>query len=529
MTGRCALAVRALAAAVMLAAWRASNQAPVRAAALEQLAEEYVISRRLPAAGRIAEIKALLQDGIAEFARQGHPSDATLLRELFFGESTDGPIKPATELLKRAQRRVGDSDSRFRERRANVMRSFARFLSEFTRLTPGGSGGTGGTEGPEGTPEDAVSAEQHQQIAVTGYVADNEHFIQLLTRAVNVTIVGITNQHLARMLEQSLRRKREGGRASWDSLRIVFLAKALLHAVDDEREEVQDPHEALRQRRQDAAWARRSVEAVLKDSQSTHWTIYNCPHLPGLTGALLELDDGRKVAHLLMRRPCKPTADHLYVDLEDSADRFSAVFEDIVRNSVTANMVVPVGFPSDGRFQRTGARLHRNVLKDGSGAVGWLPMVLVITPRRRGSRVEAPLQLRTPDNSARELGRLSHVAGHVLQDDRLQPATHPQPAPLASFSLTDDTPLSAAQRIVQDVTGDDLASAMRPVSTGSYLYRDKEHLFFFVSVLDLPESIQFPRRAEMHVFPLAELLAVRENQVLRSAAQLCRTTAGNSS
>jgi hypothetical protein len=67
------------------------------------------------------------------------------------------------------------------------------------------------------------------------------------------------------------------------------------------------------------------------------------------------------------------------------------------------------------------------------------------------------------------------------------------------------------------------------VSTGSYLYRDKEHLFFFVSVLDLPESIQFPRRAEMHVFPLAELLAVRENQVLRSAAQLCRTTAGNSS
>ncbi|HBW20630.1 MAG TPA: hypothetical protein DEH11_17305, partial [Actinobacteria bacterium] len=68
-------------------------------------------------------------------------SDATLLRELFFGESTDGPIKPATELLKRAQRRVGDSDSRFRERRANVMRSFARFLSEFTRLTPGGSGG----------------------------------------------------------------------------------------------------------------------------------------------------------------------------------------------------------------------------------------------------------------------------------------------------------------------------------------------------------------------------------------------------
>ena len=65
---------------------------------------------------------------------------------------------------------------------------------------------------------------------------------------------------------------------------------------------------------------------------------------------------------------------------------------------------------------------------------------------------------------------------------------------------------------------------MRPVATGSYLYPDKEHLFFFVFVLDLPEGIQFPRRAEMHPFPLPELLAVRRNRVLRSAAELCRTT-----
>ena len=493
---------------------RASNQVPVRAAALQQLAEDYVVSRRMPASGRIAQIKTLLQCGIAEFAEQGHQSDATLLRDLFFGESFDGPIRPATELLKRAQKRVGDSDTRFRERRANVMRSFALFLLDFAGQAPGDL---------DGAAEDDLSAERHQQLAATGYVADGEHFIQLLTRAVNVTIVGITNQHLAEMLKQALRRKRAGGRPSWDSLRIVFLGKALLHAVNDEREEVQDPHDALRQRRQDAAWARRSVEVVLKDRQSTHWTIYNCPYLPGLTGALFELDDGRKIAHLLMRRPRQPTKEHLYVDLEDSADRFSAVFEDIVRNSDRANMVVPVGFPVDGTFRRTTARLHRNVLKDGSGAVGWLPMVLVITSRRRGHRVEPLLQLRTQDNSARELRRLSHLAGHVLQDDRLQPATHPPPEPATSFTLADETPLSAAQRIVQDVTGDDLASAMQPVTTGSYLYRDKEHLFFFVFFLDLPESIQFPRRAEMHGFSLSELLAVRKNQVVRCAAQLCRT------
>src|SRR5262249_21719545 len=151
-------------------------------------------------------------------------------------------------------------------------------------------------------------------------------------------------------------------------------------------------------------------------------------------------------------------------------------------------------------------------------------MVLVVTQQRRGGMSEAMLQLRTSDNSSRELSRLSHLSGHVLQDDRLRPGGVTLATPPTSFGLADDPPLSAARRVVQEVTGDDLASAMRPAATGSYLYPDKEHLFFFVFVLDLPEGIQFPHHAEMHSYPLSELLAIRASTVLSCAARLCRTT-----
>lgn len=495
---------------------RTTNQAPVPAPALQQLAEQYTAARGLAATGRIAQIKTLLRDGISELAREGHVSDADLLRDLFFGESLIDPIRSPGELLRRAMKRAGDTtEARFRERRATAMRSFAQFLIELSA-----------PDADQARKDPDAAVRRGQQRAEIGYVGDNEHFIAMLARAVSVTVVGITNEKLAPMLDEALRRKRSGGRpdAFWDSLRIVFLGKSLLHAVNDEREEVQDPGEALRQRRQDAAWARRSIRVVLKRGQSTRWTILDCPYLPVLTGALLEFADNTKIAHLLMRRPRRPTSERLYIELEDVADRFSAVFEDIVRNSVSADMIVPAGFPTDDTFNYVAPRLRANVLKDGSDAVGWLPMVIVITPRRRGDQVEAILQLRTPDNSERELHRVSHLTGHVLQDDRLRPFGRALPMPLASFGRDDKTPLSAAQRVVQDVTGDDLSWAMRPVATGSYLFPDKEHLFFFVFVLDTPDGIQFPRRAEMHTFPLTELLAIRASHVLRGARRLCRTT-----
>jgi hypothetical protein len=497
---------------------RTSNQVPVRAAALQQLAEEYVKARRRVAAGRIAQIKILLRDGIDELSRQGHTTDARLLSDLFFGDSTQNAIKPPGELLRIARERLGDSESRFRERRGNVLRSFAQFLITFVASVARGSDYVVQYNTPE----------EYSQPATMGYVGDSEHFIQLLADAVNVTIIGITNERLTPMLQEALRRKRAGGRtdAFWGSLRVVFLGKDLLATVNDDREEFHDSREALRQRLQGAVWARRWVWVFLKRTRSTRWTLYECPYLPTLTGALFDFGDQRKkIVHLLMKRPRRPTADHLYVELEDLEDQyFTALFEDVIHHSVPVNMILPVGVPTDSSFRCTGVRLHSNALKDGSGANDWLPMILVITSQRRDGLVEPILQLRTEDNSDRELNRLSHISGHIIRDDLMLPAGLTLADAPKSFHLRHEIPMRAAQRLVQEVTGDDPALALRPVATGSYLYPDKEHLYFFILALELQEGAQLPRHAEMHWFPLPELLAIRANQVLRSAARLCLTT-----
>jgi hypothetical protein len=248
--------------------------------------------------------------------------------------------------------------------------------------------------------------------------------------------------------------------------------------------------------------------------------------VPTVTGALFDFGDQRKkIAHLLIKRPRRPTADHLYVELEDLEDQyFTALFEDVIHHSVRVNMIVPVGVPTDSTFRCTGVRLHSNVLQDGSGANDWLPMILVITSQRRDGRVEAILQLRSEVNSHRELNRLSHISGHIIRDDLMLSAGLTLADAPTSFHLRHEIPMRAAQRRVQEVTGDDPASALRPIATGSYLYPDKEHLFFFILALELQEGAQLPRHAEMHSFPLPELLAIRANQVLRSGVRLCMTT-----
>jgi hypothetical protein len=498
---------------------RSTNQQPVHAADLQQLAEEYARTGQLAAAGRIALIKTLLRDGIEELAQQGHTADAGLLRDLFFGDRGDGAIKPPGVLLKIAQERAGDAtEARFRERRTNVIRSFARFLIAFAAPDP---------QTPDDAAGLATASEDRIQEASLGFVGNNEHFIQLLAEAVNVTIIGITNERLAPILQEALRRKRASGRpdAFWGSLRIVFLHESLLGAVNDEREALHDSGVALRQRRQEAAWARRSVRVFLKSSNATRWGLYEYSYLPPVTGSLLEFGDQKrkKVAHLLIKRPRQPTADHLYLELAVIEEEYlSALFEDIIRDSEQAIMIVPVGYPASRTFRCEGLRLHSSVLKDGSAASDWLPMILVVTSRQRGNQVEALLQLRTEHNSGRELNRLSHLGGHIQREDLLLPKG--ASAEGVSFSLADSIPLRAAQRLVREVTGVEPGPALKPIRTGGYLYPDKEHLFFFAFALELPEGTHLPRHAEMHTFPLPELLSIRANQVLRTAVRLCLAT-----
>jgi hypothetical protein len=490
---------------------KTTNQRPVPAVALGQLADDYVTATKLLVSGRTSQIKRLIRDSIDKMTSQDQTAEAELVRDLFFGESMDGPIKSPGELLRTARQRAGDTEARFRERRSNVMLSFAQILVTIVKSADDQTGEIANDV-----------TDTHRQLVISGRVGDNEHFIHLLADAVNVTIIGITNEHLLPMLQKALYQKRAGGRpdAFWNSLRIVFLGNALLGAVNDEREDINDAQGALRRREQEAFWAYKSVGAYLKRTHPAQWALYKYSYVPALTGALLEFAGGKKVVHLLVRRPRHPAAEHLYIDLEDHADRFSAVFEDIVHTSAS-NYNVPVGLPNGDTFLCTALRLHSNVLKEASGEDGWLPMVLVIMFRRHGDQAEPILQLRTMANSARELNRLSHLGGHVLQEDCERPG-HQWTAAQHSFGPADEIPARAAERLVVEVTGIDAVGRLRPETTGRYLYSDKEHLFFFIFTLELPEGSQFPRRAEMHTFSLAELVTIRESQVMRSVVQLCQ-------
>ncbi len=371
-----------------------------------------------------------------------------------------------------------------------------------------------------------IDPELEHHTMVTDYVGDSGRFVRLLAEAMNVTIVGTTNESLAEEIQEALDRKRAYGneRAFWRSLRVVFLGDELLAAINDERALYPDRKEALRQRRLAALWGKRSVSVLLRRTPSSRWALYESPYLPPFAGTLFEMPDGRRIVQLLVRRPQRGVMDHRYLEFEDTTDQyFTAAFEDIVHNSVDDNKIVPVGDPRDGSFRCTSSRFRQNVVLDRSGATGWLPIVLVITWRNRNGRIEPMLHLRNESNADRELNRLSHLSSHIYQEDYLRSGAEPGRPPIA-FDLGHQIPARAAHRCIEMEIGDDPPGEIRPVSTQSYLHPDKEHFFFFVYALELPGWFQFPRQAEMHHFLLSELLAIRTNQVLRSAVRVCQAT-----
>jgi hypothetical protein len=511
------------------------NQTAVQIPVLQSLASEYVMVRQLHAHGRIQQLKFLFRDSIKAFAVENE-GDALLVGDLFFGDSLNRVTKSAGELLDLARRRSGyRTEALFRQVRRTAFTEFARFLPDFVEdaklgnarnARPGGVAAGSVSVLPELTTpaynESAPDPEVQRQEVETGYVVNGEHFTRLLAEAANATIVGFTNEKLASMLRTALDRKRavlQRPDACWDSLRVVFLSDTLLDLVNDERREYPSQEEALRRRREAAMHGRRTVSVFLRGLPAGRWTTYESTYLPPLVGTLFEMPNGRRIVQLLIRRPQRAAEDHLYLQMEDTQGHyFSAAFEEIVHSSVDDNKVVPVGSPvgpaNAERFRVTSTRYRQNVLKDLSRATGWLPLVLVITWRTRGGRAEPLLQLRTQLNASRELNRLSHLSGHILEDDR---------ARLPDFGLEDVVPIRAARRRVQMETSEEDSGVLRPVGTSSYIYPDKENLFFFVYSCEFPEGFQPSGQAEMYPVSLPELLSIRENQTLRLALQLCES------
>jgi hypothetical protein len=227
------------------------------------------------------------------------------------------------------------------------------------------------------------------------------------------------------------------------------------------------------------------------------------------------MPDGQRIVQLLVRRPQRSGSNHLYLQLEDTRGHyFSAVFDEIVDSATDDNKLVPAGRPVDGeQFQTMSTRYRRNVLLDGSNVRDWLPMVLVIIWQMRAGRAEPLLQLRTQRNSTRERGRFTHLAGHITQERTIAGL---------EFGPRDPLPMATAEQRVQMETGESGPVELTPLGTGKYFHSDKEHLFFFVYACRLPDGLQVWPQAEMFALSIPELMAIRENQVLRKTMELCQ-------
>ena len=498
------------------------NQSPVPRPGLQRLADEYQSVTGGHTTSQVAQLKYMLRDAVAAFEAENE-ADAQLVKALFFGDSQNRVTKSAGELLDTAHRRLGfGNEVRFRQARHAAFDNFADFLPRFVAAARP----TGLVEPAEfNTPppaanEVAPAPEVQQHVATTGYIDNGEHFINLLSQAENITIIGFTNEFLASMLRNALARKRAAmlrPDGCWSSVRVVFLGDDLLDRVSDQRG-YPDPVEARLLRRRLAVFGRRTVRVFLRGLPGrTTWTIYDSPSFPPLIGTLFEMPDGRRIVQLLVRRRQRSASDHLFLQFDDTRGHyFSKVFNEIVENSIDDNKVVPLGMVVAERFRATSTRYRRSVLVNASGAKGWLAMVLVITWRRRDEQAEPLLQLRSPLNATRELGRLTHLAGHIMQDEPVEPGME--------FGLDDEIPMTAAHNRVLMETGEVEAGEIRPLATGRYLHPDKEHLFFFVYGCQLPEDLQFWDQAECPRPRSANWSTIRENQVLRKALALCRVS-----
>jgi hypothetical protein len=502
---------------------RTHNQAPVPTPQLQRLADEYLTATGRRVQGRTAQVKYLLRDAISAFAGEDEV-DAKLVKDLFFGDSQHKVTKSAGELLDTARRQseFGSNEARFRQARHDAFDNFAGFIPRFVASArPGNEAEAVVETSIEGSPygnDRALAPEEQRQVATIGYIDDAEHFITMLSQAEGVTIVGFTNESLASILKIALARKREAILRSdecWSSIRVVFLSEELLDWVNDERG-YPDRDEARLLRHRLGVFGRRTVRVFLHGlPRHVRWEMRDSLYLPPLIGTLFEMPDGRRIVQLLFRRPLRNASDHLYLEFEDTRGHyFSAMFDEIVQSSIDDNKVAPIGSIIGQRFRVTETKYRWSVLIDGSGAKGWLAMVLVVTWRVRNGQAEPLLQLRTQLNATRELDRLTHLAGHIMQDDPAVPG--------AEFGLDDAIPKAAAQRRVKMETGEIDTGELMPLTTGTYIHHDKEHLFFFVYSCRLPDGLEVWRQAEMSPVSVPQLLSIRKNQVLRHALSLCK-------
>jgi len=323
-------------------------------------------------------------------------------------------------------------------------------------------------------------------------------------------------------LEKALARKRSssGPQAFWQSIRVVFLAEELLPYVNDDLStRLPSRKEALAERRIHSGFGKRTVASFfLHANQPNRWRMFEYSYMLPFTGTIFDMPDGSRVVQMCSMRPRSNVHDQLFWEFEDRVDKyFAETFQEIVKESREENEVVLVGSPIDDAtgFYSRGARFRRSAMLEGANVTDWLPAIIVATWRSSSGAAIPLLQVNTKLNSTREIGKVSHVSGYINQTDYLSQFSNDQGKDIESeFHLSESIARNAVRReLFEELrlsgAGDPGLFAELP-----FYYANKENLYFYLFELCVPATFTSPATAEVHSWTIAELLRLREYQVL---------------
>ncbi|MFY1674643.1 hypothetical protein ACN27G_32675 [Plantactinospora sp. WMMB334] len=356
--------------------------------------------------------------------------------------------------------------------------------------------------------------------------AGEHRLTRLLADAHSATIVGVTNDWVAECLEDALtlKRSRSGPDAFWDHLHIVFLADELLPFVHDDLSiDFPDPGQALKERsRRSGRTKRRVMSLLLRQGTAGRWSLYTYPHQLPFVGSIFSLPEDRRVVQLAVTRPSRAEQGALFIDFLDRVDQYlESAFREVVEGSREEHEVVLVGAPGSrpGSFVCRSARFRRSVLVEGRNSDDWLAAIVILTWRQGDRGPEPLLQVNTPHNSTREMGKASHVSGYVNQLDHSR--SRPAENLTGEFEISRETIESAVRReLADDFAISELPHRPRLLDTIRFFYPDKENLFFYLLAQELPATYRFPASVQMFSWSVESLMTIRRGQVLANTLRM---------
>jgi hypothetical protein len=365
-------------------------------------------------------------------------------------------------------------------------------------------------------------------LVATSPGVNEDKLTHLLAEARSATIVGISNTWVADCLERAMdiKSKQKDTPRFWDQLHIVFLTDDLLAMVSDNLvKDFPNRDEAIRERIRRAGHAKRKIMSLLlRNGVAGRWTLYSYPFLPPFVGVLFHMADGRRLVQMAITHPSMSEDDSLFIDFIDRVDdHFESAFREIVEAGHEEHEVVLAGAPgiTPDSFICRSARFRRSVLVDGQNSDDWLAALVAVTWRKGKSAPEPLLQVNTPNNSTREMGKASHVSGYINQRDHSADAMPHEDPESGEFEI----PLKTVEAAVRRELMDDFAISRVPTpprfeGVAPFFYPDKENLFFYILEQELPAVHRFATPTQMFSWSVDELMAVRRHHALTNTLSM---------